>query len=73
VKEHLPAIKINRSESTYLMWLDTRLLNLPMDQLQERLNHIGKVTIMDGRIYGGNGEYFLRLNVGCQKKNYLTA
>lgn len=71
VKEHLPAIKINRSESTYLMWLDTRLLNLPMDQLQERLIHIGKVAIMDGRIYGGNGAHFLRLNVGCSKEKLL--
>lgn len=71
VKEHIPAIKINHSESTYLMWLDIRLLNLPMNQLQERLIHIGKVAIMDGSIYGGNGENFLRLNVGCSKEKLL--
>ena len=53
------------------MWLDIRLLNLPMNQLQERLIHIGKVAIMDGSIYGGNGENFLRLNVGCSKEKLL--
>lgn len=65
INENLPEIIVNNSESTYLMWLDVSKLGFTMDELQARLIDIGKVAIMDGTIYGGNGNQFLRLNIGC--------
>ncbi len=42
-----------------------------MDELQHRLINIAKVAIMDGQTYGGNGQHFLRYNVGCPKSKVL--
>lgn len=58
-------VKIVPTEATYLMWVDISSLGLNMEELQERLINIGKVAIMDGEVYGGNGGQFLRLNIGC--------
>lgn len=65
---YLPKIKASQSEGTYLMWLDTSELSIPMAEIQERLINIGKVAIMDGSVYGGNGQQFLRLNIGCPQR-----
>lgn len=65
LQKEIPEIKVVSSEATYLMWLDVSMLDFPMEQLQKALINVGKVAIMDGKVYGGNGEYFLRLNVGC--------
>ena len=58
LKEHIPEIKVVYPESTYLIWLDVSDLNMAMDELQHRLINIGKVAIMDGQTYGGNGQHF---------------
>ncbi|MEB6120400.1 pyridoxal phosphate-dependent aminotransferase [Mammaliicoccus sciuri] len=71
LKEHIPEIKVVYPESTYLIWLDVSDLNMTMDELQHRLINIAKVAIMDGQTYGGNGQYFLRYNVGCPKSKVL--
>lgn len=62
---YLPSVEVTISESTYLMWLDISKLNLTMEEIQKRLITIGKVAIMDGTIYRGNGQQFIRLNIGC--------
>lgn len=61
----LPEIYVVPSEATYLMWLDVSNFTLSPEEIQKRLIHIGKVAIMDGAVYGGNGAQFLRLNIGC--------
>ena len=54
-------------EATYLMWLDVSAAVPDVARLQEALVSVGKVAIMDGSIYGGNGQRFLRLNIGCSQ------
>lgn len=71
LKENLPDIKLVYPESTYLLWLDVSRLNISMNDLQERLIKIGNVAIMDGATYGGNGELFLRYNIGCPKSKVI--
>lgn len=63
-----PTMKPVLSQSTYLMWIDVSSLELSMEIIQKRLLEIGKVAIMDGEVYGGNGKIFLRLNVGCPRE-----
>lgn len=67
LKAYLPQLKAVPSQATYLMWIDTKELGIPMAELQEKLVHKGKVAIMDGNVYGGNGSQFLRLNIGCPR------
>lgn len=71
LERNLPDIKLVYPESTYLLWLDISGLNMTMDELQERLIKIGNVAIMDGKTYGGNGQLFLRYNIGCPKSKVL--
>lgn len=71
LERNLPDIKLVYPESTYLLWLDISGLNMSMDELQEHLIKIGNVAIMDGKTYGGNGQLFLRYNIGCPKSKVL--
>ncbi|MGX7109478.1 MalY/PatB family protein [Facklamia miroungae] len=71
IKENFPEMYVVPSESTYLMWIDTSNYYLSMDEIQHRLVNIGKVAIMDGSVYGGNGKNFLRLNIGCPKQKLV--
>lgn len=72
VEKHLnkycPKFVLSHSESTYLLWIDIAPSNIDMTTLQKKLVHKYKVAIMDGKIYGGNGEQFLRLNIGCSRQ-----
>lgn len=67
VQKYIPAVKIVEPEATYLMWLDVSNAVPSVADLQKKLVSIGKVAIMDGAIYGGNGARFLRLNIGCSQ------
>ena len=67
LQKNCPEIKMVESEATYLLWLDISELGFSMDEIQDVLVHQEKVAIMDGAVYGGNGEDFLRLNIGCPK------
>lgn len=68
LQQNIPEIKIVPTEATYLMWLDISELGVEITELQRVLIDIGKVAIMDGSVYGGNGQSFLRLNIGCPKE-----
>lgn len=73
LQEHHPELMVTKSEATYLMWIDCTALGLTMAELQQRMIRKGKVAIMSGEIYGKEGRNFLRLNIGCSRKNSLMA
>ncbi|WP_244266281.1 aminotransferase class I/II-fold pyridoxal phosphate-dependent enzyme [Listeria rocourtiae] len=66
---YLPEIKFEIPEGTYLAWLDISALGVTKDVLQEALIHVGKVAIMPGETYGGQG--FLRMNVACSRSKLV--
>lgn len=67
LKKNIPEISLVEPEATYLLWLNFSKLNVTNVELQKYLINFGKVAIMDGEIYGADGNKFLRLNVGCSK------
>lgn len=67
IEEQLPEFSFVKPESTYLAWIDIQNAGFSMDELQKALVDYGKVAIMAGTIYGGNGKSFLRLNVGSPR------
>lgn len=69
IDEQMPEIKFEIPEGTYLAWLDVSALGLTKDALQDALVHVGKVAIMPGETYGGEG--FLRLNVACSRSKLV--
>lgn len=64
-KIHLPKIKVNKPEATYLLWIDYRETGLSEDEMMEKLLHKGRLALEPGSKYGEAGIGFLRMNVAC--------
>ncbi len=62
-----PELNWQIPQSTYLAWLDLRLLNIDDNALQKALIEQEKVAIMPGYTYGEEGRGFVRLNAGCPR------
>jgi len=63
IREHCAPLKFRKPEGTYLAWIDCRDLPFSAEKLQDVLVNVGKVGIMKGETYFGDG--YLRMNVGC--------
>lgn len=67
IAAHIPELKADKPEATYLAWLDCRQLNLPQDKLVEFFAQEAKVGLNDGGAFGVQGNGFMRLNFGCPR------
>ena len=66
LRTHLPEVKMNQPEGTYLAWLDCREMDLQPDPYNHFLSK-AKVALNDGGAFGENGNGFVRLNFGCPR------
>jgi cystathionine beta-lyase len=62
--EHLPAVRYQPGEGTYLAWLDCRELGLGDDPAAVFLEH-GKVALNSGPSFGTGGAGHVRLNLAA--------
>ncbi len=67
LKEHLPKIKCQKPDATYLLWLDFRELGLSDEELQKFCLQEGNIALDVGAWFGGDGSGFMRLNIGCSR------
>lgn len=67
LKERLPAVRVIRPQGTFLVWLDFRKLNMPVEDINHRLIHRAKIALYDGREFGEEGEGFFRFNLACPR------
>lgn len=67
VKEKMPEVRIQSPQATYLAWLDCRELALGMEPYDFFLKN-AKVALNRGAEFGGDGNSFVRLNFGCERK-----
>ena len=67
-KEHIPQIKPNKPDCTYLMWLDCKDLGLEGDELVNFFINEARLGLNDGRSFGIGGDGYMRLNVACSRK-----
>lgn len=65
--ENFPQFPILPLEATYLVWIDTSVLNIKSEKLTELLIEKGNVWLNEGTVYGEAGEGFMRLNIACPK------
>jgi len=72
VKSHLPGITMYKPEGTYLAWLDCRKSGIPGEPGDFFLNN-ARVALNDGKIYGKEGDGFVRLNYGCPQSMLVQA
>lgn len=67
LKEKIPFVKTTELEGTYLMWLNFKELGLKQEELKNLLYNEAKVGLQDGRMFGEEGEGFMRMNIACPK------
>jgi cystathionine beta-lyase len=67
LKKYVPRIKARKPEGTYLMWLDCSEMNMTSSQIQDFLVSQAGLALNPGRIFGEEGELFVRLNAATQR------
>jgi len=72
IATHMPGVKCQRPEGTYLAWLDCREVPIPGDPQQFFLER-ARVALNDGASFGAEGEGFVRLNFGCPRATLVEA
>lgn len=65
--ENFPQFPILPLEATYLVWIDTSVLNIKSEKLTELMIEKGNVWLNEGTVYGEAGEGFMRLNIACPR------
>lgn len=68
IAEHLPKAVLTPIEATYLGWMDLRAYGFSEEELMRRTLAAG-VQFTGGKFFGDNGEGFLRINIGCPRRN----
>lgn len=68
INNNIPKIKVSIPDSTYLLWLDCRDLNLDGDELVDFFVNKAKLALNDGRIFGEGGHGYMRINIACSRK-----
>ena len=74
IKNEIPEIYLIKSQATYLVWLDCEKILRARNKnnnLCEFIRNTSGLCLSDGKIFRGNGENFLRMNVACPKKILL--
>ncbi len=65
--KHLPELKPNTPEATYLCWIDARALGMNGEDLKRFCVDKAGVAFGDGADFGYGGDGFLRLNAACPR------
>lgn len=71
--ENIPSIHPIRPQSSFLVWLDCRKLNLPQSKLVDLFVNRARLALNDGTMFGHQAEGFMRLNVGLPRKELMKA
>ena len=71
--KNIPQVKPYRPESSYLVWLDCRELQLSQPDLVHLFVKEAHLALNDGEIFGKEGRGFMRLNVGCPRSTLQQA
>ncbi len=69
----LPGVELIEPEGTFLVWLDFRKMNLPVDELTAFLRERAGWSVTRGQAFGEEGKGFARLNIACVKAKLDSA
>lgn len=72
-KKHLPKIKMQRPQSTYLAWLNFSEYGYSQKELVDNMVKEAKLGLNDGSAFGAGGEGFMRLNFACPRSTIEEA
>jgi len=66
-RKHIDKLDLIEPESTYLLWLDCRKLNMDDSMLKDFMIKKAKLGMNPGTQFGKGGSGFMRMNVACPK------
>ena len=73
MEEHIPQIKVTRTEGTYLVWMDFRELGIAEENLKDFVENRAGLWLDGGKMFGESGSGFQRINVACPRKTLEKA
>lgn len=73
LKKEIPEIIMLKPESTYLVWLDCRKLELSNEDLNTLFQKEAKLGLNPGFMFGPGGDGFMRMNIACPRQVLIQA
>ena len=64
--ENMPDMPVVKLEGTYLAWVDCSALNMPSQEIEDKLMEKG-LWLNAGIHYGAPGDRFIRINLACPR------
>lgn len=72
-REHIPQIKVNVPDATYLMWLDCRELGMDNEELRRFMIEEAGLGLNEGYTFGRSLSGYMRLNAACPRSVLVQA
>ena len=73
IHENIPSIKIEKPESTFLLWLDCTAWGMSQEDLVDFFVKEAHLGLNDGAMFGEDGKGFMRMNIGTCRKTLKKA
>lgn len=67
IDENIPSLKMEKSEATYLAWVDFRGLKKDYNEIENFVTHKSHIGVDYGSWFGDSGKGFLRFNIACPR------
>lgn len=67
LEKELPKVYLLPSQATYLLWLDCSKISHSSEELAQFLREKTGLWLSAGEHYGGELDYFLRMNIACPR------
>lgn len=67
IREHLPMLKMRKSEGTYMVWVDFRGTGMTTEEIEHFIAHKAHIGVDMGTWFGPGGEGWLRFNLACPR------
>ena len=68
IEKEMPELRLVPSQATYLLWLDCRQAAEDITSFAALLREEVGLYLSAGEQYGGDGKYFLRMNIACPRE-----
>ena len=68
IEKEIPELRLVPSQATYLLWLDCRRATEDVTSFAAFLRKEVGLYLSTGEQYGGDGRYFLRMNIACPRE-----
>ncbi len=65
--EHLPQLKMKKSEGTYMVWVDFRGTGMTTEEIEDFIIRKAHIGVDLGTWFGPGGEGYLRFNLACPR------